>query len=152
MRLFFGWEPFLWDGVSCTKQSNIHTDTYYPHYIKQGVCHTLWPCHFTLKSILWQKKNNENSNISPCKNIIFKKILRKKNQNPSRNQNSITNLKFQTQAKISSFKNPHIKNRPIIIITQGPIKIPEATILYNESKHNILAMVGKAKKLILDQS
>jgi hypothetical protein len=24
---------------------------------------------------LRQKKNNENSNISPCKNIIFKKIL-----------------------------------------------------------------------------
>jgi hypothetical protein len=28
----------------------------------------------------------------------------------------------------------------------GPIKIPEATILYNESKHNILALVGKADK------
>jgi hypothetical protein len=28
----------------------------------------------------------------------------------------------------------------------GPIKIPEATILYNESKHNILALVGKARK------
>jgi hypothetical protein len=28
---------------------------------------------FTLKSILRQKKNYENSNISPCKNIIFKK-------------------------------------------------------------------------------
>ncbi len=26
---------------------------------------------FTLKSILRQKKNYENSNISPCKNIIF---------------------------------------------------------------------------------
>jgi hypothetical protein len=28
---------------------------------------------FTLKSILRQKKNSENSNISPRKNIIFKK-------------------------------------------------------------------------------
>ncbi len=28
----------------------------------------------------------------------------------------------------------------------GPIKIPEATILYNESKHNILALVGKARQ------
>jgi len=28
---------------------------------------------FTLKSILRQKKNYGNSNISPCKNIIFKK-------------------------------------------------------------------------------
>jgi hypothetical protein len=36
---------------------------------------------FTLKSILRPQKNNNNngnSNISPCKNIIFKKILSKK--------------------------------------------------------------------------
>jgi hypothetical protein len=33
------------------------------------------PCHFTLKCILRQKKNYENSNISPCKNIIFKTSL-----------------------------------------------------------------------------
>ncbi len=39
-------------------------------------------------------------------------------QNPSRYRDSIiTNLKFQHNlAKISSFKNPHIKYRPIIII------------------------------------
>jgi len=38
----------------------------------------------------------------------------------------ITNLKFQHKPKyISFFKNPHIKNRPmIIIITKGPKKIP----------------------------
>jgi hypothetical protein len=36
---------------------------------------------FTLKSIIRQKKNYGNSNISPCKNIIFKK-LSKRNQNP----------------------------------------------------------------------
>jgi hypothetical protein len=39
------------------------------------------------KEELWKLKY-----ISPCKNIIFKKIL-KKNQNPS-DYNSITNLKF----------------------------------------------------------
>jgi hypothetical protein len=37
----------------------------------------------TLRSILRQKKNYENSNISPCKNIILKRSS-KKNQNPSR--------------------------------------------------------------------
>jgi hypothetical protein len=37
---------------------------------KQGVCH-LVALPFTLKSILWQKKTYGNSNISPCKNIIF---------------------------------------------------------------------------------
>jgi hypothetical protein len=38
-------------------------------------CVTLSPCHLHLiKSILSQKKKNyRNSNISPCKNIIFKK-------------------------------------------------------------------------------
>jgi hypothetical protein len=30
---------------------------------------------YIFKKILRQKKNYENSNISPCKNIIFKKIL-----------------------------------------------------------------------------
>jgi hypothetical protein len=51
-----------------------------------------------------------NSNISPCKNIIFKKSS-KGNQNPSRYyyNSIITNLKFQHKPKISSFKNPHIK-------------------------------------------
>jgi hypothetical protein len=39
---------------------------------KQGVCHTM-ALPFRLKSILRQKKNYGNSNISPCKNIIFKK-------------------------------------------------------------------------------
>jgi hypothetical protein len=74
---------------------------------------------FTFKSMLRQKKKNYgNSNISPCKNnIIFKRKFSKRNQNPSRYYfNSITNLNFQHNlAKISCFKNPHIKNRPIII-------------------------------------
>jgi hypothetical protein len=42
---------------------------------KQRVCHTL-ALPFTLKrSILRQKKNYGNSNISPCQNIIFKNVL-----------------------------------------------------------------------------
>jgi hypothetical protein len=51
------------------------------------------------KSILRQKKNYRNSNISPSKNIIFKKSS-KRNPNPSRYYNSvITNLKFQHKPK-----------------------------------------------------
>jgi hypothetical protein len=55
---------------------------------------------FPLKRILRQKKKNYgSSNISPCKNIIFKKSS-KRNQNPSRYYNSIiTNLKFQHKPK-----------------------------------------------------
>jgi hypothetical protein len=50
-----------------------------------------------LKANLGEKY--ENSNISPCNNIIFKKIS-KRNQNPSRYYNSIiTNLKFQHKPK-----------------------------------------------------
>jgi hypothetical protein len=44
------------------------------HFLKPGVCHSA-ALPLTLKSILLQKKNYENSNISPCKNIIFKKPL-----------------------------------------------------------------------------
>ncbi len=56
---------------------------------------------FTLKlSILRQKKNYGNSNISPCKNIIFKNSS-KTNQNPSRYyyNSIITKLKFQHKPK-----------------------------------------------------
>jgi hypothetical protein len=42
-------------------------------YFANKGCHIV-ALPFTLKSILSQKKNYENSNISPCKNIIFKKI------------------------------------------------------------------------------
>jgi hypothetical protein len=69
------------------------------YHCNKGVCHTV-ALPFTLKlSILRQKKNYGNSNISPCKNIIFKKSS-KRNQNPSRYYNSIiTNLKFQHKPK-----------------------------------------------------
>jgi hypothetical protein len=53
---------------------------------------------FTLNTILREKKNDENSGISPCKNIIFKKSSRR-NPSPSRYYNSITNLKFQHKPK-----------------------------------------------------
>jgi len=62
----------------------------------------------------------KTQNISPCKNILIfpkKKSSKKETQNLSRYHNSIiTKSQVSTQAKISSFKNPHIKNRPIIII------------------------------------
>jgi hypothetical protein len=49
-----------------------YESTQYQHYEKtknkQGVCHTV-ALLFTLKSILRQKKNHGNSNISPCTNI-----------------------------------------------------------------------------------
>jgi hypothetical protein len=54
---------------------------------------------FTLKSILRQKKNDGNSSISPCKNILLFKKTSKRNQNPSTYYNSVTNLKFQHKPK-----------------------------------------------------
>jgi hypothetical protein len=54
---------------------------------------------FTLKSVLRQKKNYGNSNISPCKDRIFKKFS-KRNQKPSkRYYNSLIDLKFQHKPK-----------------------------------------------------
>jgi hypothetical protein len=66
----------------------------------------------------------------------------KRNQNnPSRYHNSITNnLKFQHKPKISSFKNPHIKiNLLYYLGAKNPLRY---SLLYNESEHNFLALVG----------
>jgi hypothetical protein len=59
----------------------------------RGVSH----CAFAIYIKKYLKANG-NSNISPCKNIIFKKNS-KRNQNPSRYYNTITNLKFQQKPK-----------------------------------------------------
>jgi hypothetical protein len=81
---------------------------------KQGVCHTL-ALPFTLKVKLRQKTNYENSNISPCKNIIFKKKSSKRNKNPSTYYNK---SQVSTQAKVSCFKkNPHIKKIDLLFVT-----------------------------------
>jgi len=100
---------------------------------------------FTLKSTLRQKKNDGNPNISPCKNIIFKKSS-KKSQNPSRNYNSITNLKFQHKPKyhVSKQKSSY-KNRPIII-TWGPKFLKLSYSIMNLNTIISLPLVGKAKK------
>ncbi len=91
---------------------------------KRGVCHTV-ALPFILESILRQKKNYKNSNISPCKNMIFKKKSSKRNQNPSRYYNSIiTNLKFQHKPKYIIFQKSLYKNRPIIIYLVGAYKNP----------------------------
>jgi len=45
-------------------------------YITRGVSHCGLAIYI-LKGILRQKKNYENSNISPCKNVIFKKSTKK---------------------------------------------------------------------------
>jgi hypothetical protein len=71
------------------------------HFEKQGVCHSV-ALPFTLKKYLKVKEELwKLKYISPCKNIIFKKINPlKQNQNPSRYYyNSITNLKFQHKPK-----------------------------------------------------
>jgi len=66
--------------------------------LEQGACRIV-ALPFTFKNMLMQKKNYGNSNISPGKNIIFKKSS-KRNQNPSSYYNSIiTNLKFQHKPK-----------------------------------------------------
>jgi hypothetical protein len=67
-------------------------------------CVTMWPCHFTFKSILRQKKIFHHARI-----YNLQKNPPKETKIPSRYHNSITNLNFQHKAKMSWFKNPHIK-------------------------------------------
>jgi hypothetical protein len=45
----------------------------------------------------------------------------KRNQNPSKYYNFISNLKFQHKANISSFKNPHIKIGLLLPRGQNPL-------------------------------
>jgi hypothetical protein len=82
-----------------------------------------------------QKKNYGNSNISPHKNTVFKKSCKR----TKILQDIITLLLIQvsTQAKISSFKNPHIRIDLLLPRGRNPLSY---YILYNESKHNILAL------------
>jgi hypothetical protein len=93
----------------------------------------IWkPKYFTMKKI----QSSENS-------------LKETKINPSRYYNSITNLKFQHKPKyISSFKNPHIKI-DLLLLPRGKNPLSYYSILYNESKHNILALGGKANKTTL---
>jgi len=75
---------------------------------KQGVRHIV-ALPFTLEErILRPKKSFKNSNVSPCKNTIFKKSS-KRNQNPSGYYNSLTISSFNTSQNIifqkSSYKN-----------------------------------------------
>jgi len=95
--------------------------------------------------MLRQKKNYENSSISPYKNIVFK-ISSKRNQNPSRYYNSIiANLKFQHKPKNVIFQKTSYKKIDLLLLLPSRGQNPLSYyILYNESKHNILALVGKA--------
>ncbi len=82
--------------------------------LKENVCHIV-ALPFTLKSILRQMKNDGNSNISPCQNIIFKKIPLKETKIL---QDIITLYKlissFNTSQNII-FQKCSYKKRPIII-------------------------------------
>jgi len=96
--LISGDQPLAISPLAHPRLAPKHRPTQKQIIIEQGVCHTM-ALPFTLKSILRQKKNYGNSNISPCKNnVIFKKSS-KRNQNPSRYYNFITNLKFQHKPK-----------------------------------------------------
>ncbi len=55
----------------------------------------------------------------------------KRNQNPSRYYNSMTNIKFQPQAKISSFKKFHIK---IDLLPRGQNPLRYYTLNTNTTK------------------
>ncbi len=82
------------------------------------VCYTMGLAIYIEKYLKAKEELWKFKNISPCKNIHnLEKKSTSRNQNPSRyyNNSIITNnLKFLTQAKISSFKKPLYTNRPTI--------------------------------------
>ncbi len=104
------------------------------------MCHTV-ALPFTLKSTLRQEKNDENSNILPCKNITYKNSSKKRNQNPSRYYNSYNKSQVSTQAQNIIFQKSSCKTRPII--TWGPKSLK---LLYSIMNLNTtISLPGKAK-------
>jgi hypothetical protein len=99
----------------------------FPLYIFQ-ICHCVYKlrvCHtvalpFTLKSISREKKNYENSNISPWKIYNLPEILYKKPKSFKILQ-VYNESQVSTQVKISSFKNPHIKIDLLLHRGQNPL-------------------------------
>ncbi len=71
-----------------------------------------------------------------AKKIIILKKSSKRNQNPSRFYNSVTNLKFQHKPKYHLSKILIQKLDLLLPRDQNPLSY---YILYNESKQNILA-------------
>jgi hypothetical protein len=109
-------------------------------FLNKG-CVTLRPsCHLHTKvDILRQKKNDGNSNISPCKKkySLHKKSF-KRNQNPFKiswlHPWLISN--FNTSQYIIFQKSSYKILDLLLPRGQNPLSY---YILYNESKHNILA-------------
>jgi len=79
-------------------------------HMNKGVCHIV-ALPFVLQSILRQTNNYGNSFIMQKYNLLKKPS--KRNQSPSRHHNSITTLKFQTQASQNIIlQKSSYKNRP----------------------------------------
>jgi hypothetical protein len=79
--------------------------------LKQGVRHSHHGLAIYIKKKYRKAKEEELWKLKynfTMQNITFKKNPLEETQNPSRSYNSLTNLKFPTQAQISSFKNPHL--------------------------------------------
>jgi len=93
------------------------------HTTKQGVRVTHCGLAIYIKKYLNAKEERwKFKHFTMQKYNLFKKSS-KRNQNPSRYHNSITNFQFQHKPKISSFKNPHIKIDLVLPRGQKSIKL-----------------------------
>ncbi len=70
-------KPYKSSEQTCYKNGFVFVKENPYEWSEQGVCHIV-ALSFRLKSIVRQKKDYGKSNISSCKNIIFKKIFAKK--------------------------------------------------------------------------
>ncbi len=80
------------------------------------MCHTIMALAIYIKKYIKAKEELWKLKYFTMQKYNLQKKSSKINQNPSRYKNSIINQsQVSTQAKISAFKNPHIKiYRPII--------------------------------------
>ncbi len=84
----------VWNGVGKLLINGFLNNVCHFFHKTMGVLH----CGLAIYNIIRKKKIYQNSNNPPCKNIICKKSSNR-NQNPSRYNNYIINLKFQHKPK-----------------------------------------------------
>jgi hypothetical protein len=88
--------------------------------VEHGVCHAV-ALPFKFKSILRQKKNYGNSNISPCKKYNLPKNPLKETKILQEIRTLELKSQVSTRAKMSCFKNPHIKIDLLLPRGQNPL-------------------------------
>ncbi len=127
-----------------SNQPTPFTKLKYPtHTGTRGVSH--FGLAIYIKRVSKGKRRVRKTQIFHHAKMQSSKNPQKRNQNHSRYYNFITNLKFQHRPKYHLSKTLIIKI-DLLLLPRGQNPLSCYYTLYNDTKHNILALLGKANK------